>query len=436
MQRIDALICPRFTVRVAPHAAVETNLATAIDAGRILAVLPEAEANARFLPDARHERPHHVLMPGLVNAHCRAGATLMRGLAARLPQARWPAERGAPAEARWVTPELVADGTLLGIAEMLRGGITCFSDMYYYPEACGEAAIESGIRAVLGMIVLDAPSPWAETPDEYVSKGLAVHDRFKSEASITTTFAPHGEVADATLVRIRQLADELDVPIQMHLHASAAEVEQAVRRTGRRPLVRLHELGLVTPALIGLHATELAPQELELLAASGASVAHCPRTNMKQAVGPCPVAALARAGVNVALGTGSAASNDRLDLWSELQTAALLGVFVAGDAAAVGAADAIEMATINGARALNLDAQIGSLSEGKLADVICVDLGGLMMQPLFDPLAALVYAAERRDVTDVWVAGKHLVAEGAHTRLDVAAIASAARDWEGRLTSA
>ena len=435
MQRIDALICPRWTIRVAPGAFVEHDLAVAVDDGRIVAILPEREATESFSPVARHDRPGHVLLPGLVNAHCHAGMTLLRGYGEGLPLERWLSERIWPAEGRWVSREFVADGTRLGIAEMLRGGVTCFSDMYYFPDVVGEAALECGIRAVLGMIALDAPTPWAATPEEYIHKGLAVHDRFKGEPLITTTFAPHAPytVGDATLRRIRQLADELDVPVHTHLHETVSEVADAVAATGRRPLERLAELGLVTPALIGVHATQLTDADIACLAESGASIVHCPRSNMKLASGGCRVAALRSAGVNVALGTDSAASNNRLDMWSELQQAALLANHVAQSATALSAAAAIEMATIDGARALNRADEIGSLVPGKAADLVCVRLEDLAHEPVLDPLAALVYSAARTDVTDVWVAGEHLVAGGEHTRIDTNALVGAARQWGERL---
>jgi 5-methylthioadenosine/S-adenosylhomocysteine deaminase len=435
MQRIDALIRPRWTIRVEPRVVVEEDLALAIDGGRIVAVLPAAEAEQRFAPAARHDRPHHVLMPGLVNAHVHAAMSLFRGLADDLPLERWLKERVWPSEERWIGPELVADGTRLAIAEMLAGGITCFSDMYYYPDVAGEVAAASGMRAVLGMIALEVPTAWASNAEDYIRKGLEVHDRFKGEALITTAFAPHApySVADATLVRIRQLADELEVPIHTHLHETAAEIATALAATGRRPLARLHTLGLVTPALIGVHATQLERAEIELLATAGASVVHCPRSNLKLASGACPVAELLRAGVNVALGTDGAASNNRLDLWAELQTAALLGKHAASDATAVPAAAALAMATINGARALNLGDEIGSLVAGKAADVICVSLSGIEHQPVLDPLSQLVYAASRHDVSDVWVAGEHLVADRALVRLDTASIGAAAERWGRRL---
>jgi 5-methylthioadenosine/S-adenosylhomocysteine deaminase len=438
MQRIDALIHARWTVRVEPEVVAEEGVAVAIDGGRIVAVLPVDDAERRFDAAARHERPSHVLLPGFVNAHTHAAMSVFRGLADDLPLERWLNERIWPAESHWVGPELVADGTRLAIAEMLAGGVTCFSDMYYYPDVTGEIATEAGMRVVLGMIALDFPTAWARDADEYIRKGLEVHDRFKGEPLITTAFAPHApySVADATLARIRQLADELDVPVHTHLHETAQEIAAALRTTGRRPLSRLAELGLVTPALIGVHATQLTADEIDELAAAGASVVHCPRSNLKLASGACPVAALLERGVNVALGTDGAASNNRMDLWAEMQTAALLAKHVAADPTAVPAPVALRMATINGARALNLGDEIGSLVAGKAADVICVNLGSLEQQPVLDPLSQLVYSASRHDVTDVWIAGEHLVATGELVRLDLDSIAATAQGWGRRLLDA
>ena len=435
MQTIDALICPRWTLRVEPEVIAEEGLALAIDGGRIVAVLPVAEADRRYRPRVRHERPKHALLPGLVNAHTHAPMALFRGFADDLPLEVWLREHIWPAEARWVGPELVADGTRLAIAEMLAGGITCFSDMYFFADVAGAVTSELGMRAVLGMIVLDFPTGYAKDADEYLRKGLEIHDRFKAEPLVTTAFAPHApySVGDTTLTHVRRLADELDVPVHIHVHETAAEVASAQAATGRRPLARLAALGLVTPSLIGVHATALAADEIALLATAGANVVHCPRSNLKLASGLCPVAELLRAGVNVALGTDGAASNNRLDLWAEMEMAALLAKQVAGDAAAVPAAQALRMATINGARALGLGGEIGSLVAGKAADVICVDLSGVEHHPLLDPVSQLVYAASRHDVTDVWVAGEQLVADRSLLRLDVADVCAAAERWAQQL---
>lgn len=436
--RIDSIIAPRWVLRMTPGARAEEGLAIAVDKGRILAIEPAEQLKQRFTPGAYHSRPDHLLMPGLVNSHCHAGMALMRGFADDLPLEQWLGERIWPTESRFVTPEFVADGTRLGIAEMLLSGVTCFADMYYFPDVVADVAQECGMRASVGMIALEFPTAWAQNADEYISKGLAVHDALKSQPLVSTTFAPHApySVADETLSRIRKLADELEVPVHTHVHETSIEIAEAVAKTGMRPLKRLDGLGLVTSALMAVHGTQLDDEEIERLGEAQASVVHCPRSNMKLASGACPVADLLAAGVNVALGTDGAASNNRLDLWSEMQMAALLAKHESGNATAVPAGTAVEMATINGARALGLADEIGSIEVGKLADLICIDLGGVGQRPVFDPVSHLVYCVEREQVDDVWIAGEHLVCAHELTRLDRNAIQNVADNWAYRLMAA
>ena len=430
-QPIDALICPRWTIAVEPDTTVKEALCLAVQGGKILELLPRELALERYAPIQVYERPNHVLMPGLVNAHTHAAMTLMRGFADDLPLKEWLTEKVWPTEMRFAAPEYVADGARLAIAEMLRGGITCFADMYFYPLSTARVASESGIRLVAGMIALEFPTPWAADAAECIRKGLAVHDAVRSEPLVSTMFAPHAPytVADGTLKRIRQLADQLDVPVQTHLHETAGEIADSISETGRRPIRRLDDLGLINPGLMAVHATQLTAGEIDLLKLNGCSVIHCPRSNLKLASGTCPVADLLAAGVNVALGTDGAASNNRLDLWAEMDTAALLGKWVAGDAAALPAPELLKMATINGARALGLEDTIGSLEPDKSADVICVRLDATETRPVHDPVSQLVYAAGREHVTDVWVAGQHLLADGTLTRMETAAICDKADQW-------
>ena len=437
IQPIDALISPGWTVPVEPDAMAHEGLCLAFDEGKIVALLPRREAMQRYDPRVVYDRPDHVLLPGLVNAHTHAAMTLMRGYADDLPLDEWLKERIWPAEMRYAGPEFVTDGVRLAVAEMLRGGITCFADMYYFPQCTARVAAEAGIRLVVGMIALEFPTPWAKTAAEYISKGLAVHDSYRTQPLVSTMFAPHApySVGDDTLKRIRQLADQLEVPVQMHVHETAAEVAEAVSATGRRPLQRLGELGLLNPGLMAVHATQLTEEEIATLARAGCSVVHCPRSNLKLVSGACPVADLLSAGVNVALGTDGAASNNRLDLWTEMDTAALLGKFVANDAAALPAPVMLELATINGARALGLDETIGSLKPGKSADVICVRLDDAATRPVIDPVSQLVYAAGREHVTDVWVAGEQLVEDGVLTRMEPATICNPADQWASRITA-
>ena len=437
-KRIDALICPRWTIQVEPSCDAHGDLCLAVHDGRILELIPRAQANEKYSPDAVHERPEHVLLPGLINAHTHAAMTLLRGFADDMSLERWLNERIWPTEMRLVNPDFVADGTGLAIAEMLRGGITCFADMYFFPDTVADVAAAAGIRAAVGMIAVEFPTPWAQTPAEYISKGLAVHDAYKAHPLVTTTFAPHApySVSDETLQRIRQLADELDVPVHMHVHETAQEVSDSIEKTGQRPLVRLEALGLLNPSLMAVHATQLTDEEIAALARSGSSIVHCPRSNLKLASGACRVADLVAAGVNVALGTDGAASNNRLDLWSEMETAALLGKLIAADAEALPARTMLRMATINGARALGLEQETGSLQAGKAADAICVRLAGATVEPVLDPVSQLVYCTGRENVSDVWVGGEHLLTNGELTRLDEALLLDRAHEWATKVLDA
>ncbi len=436
-REIDTLIEARWVVPVEPHGVVHEDYAVAVDAGRILELLPREQARARYRPRARRELREHALIPGLVNTHTHAAMTLLRGLADDLPLMRWLNEHIWPAEARWVGTEFVHDGTQLAMAEMLRGGTTCFNDMYFFPDVVARAASACGMRACVGLIVIDFPSAWAADWEEYLGKGLALHDEYRADPLIRTAFAPHApySVGDAALGRIRTLADELELPVHMHVHETAGEVERALEETGRRPLERLRDLGLVSPELLAVHMTCLDDAEIDLLAQSGAHVVHCPESNLKLASGFCPVERLARAGVNVALGTDGAASNNDLDMLGEMRTAALLAKAVAGEAAALPAADALRMATLNGAAALGLGAETGSLEPGKSADLVAVHLGELETEPVYHPLSQLVYAATRHQVTDVWVAGRALLEDRALTTLDPGSIRERARAWRGRIAA-
>ncbi|ACL72615.1 TRZ/ATZ family hydrolase [Thioalkalivibrio sulfidiphilus] len=435
METIDTLIKARWIIPVEPDDTVLEHHALAIRAGRIVALLPSAEADDRYRADKVHELPHHALIPGLVNTHTHAAMSLMRGLADDLPLMEWLKGHIWPAEGRWVGAEFVEDGTLLAMAEMLRGGVTCFNDMYFFPEITAHAAARAGMRAALGLIVIDFPTAWAANADEYIAKGLALYDDHKDEALLSFCFAPHAPytVSDEPLKRIRTLANELDLPVHMHVHETAHEVEESMARFGMRPLERLAQLGLVGPNLLAVHMTQLEDAEIAHLAEAGAHVLHCPESNLKLASGFCPVQKLLDAGVNVCLGTDGAASNNDLDLMGEMRTAALLAKGVAGDAAALPAAAALRMATLNGARALGLGEETGSLVPGKAADVVAVDLGALESRPVYHPVSHLVYATGRQQVTHVWVAGKALLKDRRLTTLDLEAIQARAMAWQERL---
>jgi len=409
----------------------------AVSRGRIQAILPSADAHGAVTADHELSLPGHVLIPGLINAHTHSPMTLLRGLADDLPLMTWLNKHIWPAEKRWVDPEFVLAGTRLAALEMLKSGTICFNDMYFYPEVTARAAAEAGMRAVAGMILVDFPTGYADSPEEYLRKGLALHDRYRDHALVRTAFAPHSPyaVSDQPLERVRTLADELEVPIHIHLHETRDEIVQSLREHGERPLARLERLGLLGPNLVAVHMTQLEDAEIEAVACAGAHVVHCPESNLKLASGFCPLVKLLEAGVNVALGTDGAASNNDLDLLGELQTAALLAKGVAGSASALPAYPALRMATINGAKAFGLDGETGSLERGKSADMVAIDLRDPDTQPVYNPVSQLVYAAGRDQVRHVWVAGRQLIRDGQPTTLDPKGILEEARAWGERIAA-
>jgi 5-methylthioadenosine/S-adenosylhomocysteine deaminase len=419
------LIEPRWLVAVEPAGSALAEHAVAVRDGNIEAVLPASQARARFAGYERIALDQHVLIPGLVNAHTHAAMTLMRGLADDLPLMRWLEEHVWPAEKRHVSPQFVSDGTLLACAEMLRGGITCFNDMYFFPQAALESALEAGMRSAHGIIVVEFPSAYAADAADYLRKGLEVRDRYGDEPLASFCLAPHAPytVSDATFRQVATLAAELDLPVHLHVHETQDEVQRSLAEHGVRPLERLRRLNLLTPNLIAVHAVHLSEDEVALLARHGCSVVHCPSSNLKLASGFAPVGKLAAAGVNLALGTDGAASNNRLDMFQEMRSAALLAKAVARDAQAMPAHAVLRAATLGGAQALGLAERIGSIARGKAADLVAVALRGPELAPCYDVVSHLVYAAGREHVSHVWVAGQLRLRDGelqndAFARLD------------------
>ena len=404
--------------------------------GRIHDLQPKQDILDKYTSDVEINLDNQLLIPGLINTHTHSPMSLMRGLADDLHLMDWLNNHIWPTEQKHVSAEFVFDGSLLACAEMIRSGTTCFNDMYFFPEETARAVEHSGMRAKLGLILIDFPSAWAKDADEYLSKGIELHDQLHNNSLISTAFAPHAPytVSDEPLKRISTYAEELDIPIHMHIHEIADEVEKAVSQTGKRPLERLNELGLMSPRLLAVHMTQLTDDEINLVAETGAHVLHCPESNLKLASGFCPIYKLQQAGINVALGTDSAASNNDLDMIAEMRTAALLAKAVANNASAMPAEDVLRMATINAAKALGLDSEIGSLEIGKSADITAVDLSGIENQPVYDPVSQLIYSAGRENVSNVWVAGNHLLKDRELTTLDEKAILEKAAYWQEKIS--
>ena len=408
---IDILIHARWIIPVEPEDTVYENYALAVKNDKIVALLSSKDAKRKFKAKEELTLENHALIPGLINAHTHAAMTLFRGLANDLPLMDWLNNHIWPSEKKWISPVFVKDGTKLAIAEMIRSGTTCFNDMYFFSDNTAEVCVNIGMRAVIGLIVIDIPTSWASTSDEYITKGEYIHDTFKHNPLISTAFAPHAPytVSDDSLKRIAVLAEELDIPIHMHIHETNDEIEQSIKQYGKRPLSRLSDLGLLSSRLIAVHMTQLEKNEINELKRTRVSVAHCPESNLKLASGLCPIGELQKNNINVCIGTDGAASNNDLDMIGEMHTAALLAKGVSNDCICSDSHTTLRMATLNGAKALGLNKLIGSLKKGKQADVVAIDLNQIETIPLYEPLSQIIYAADRRQISDVWIAGKRLL---------------------------
>ncbi|MCX7555432.1 TRZ/ATZ family hydrolase [Xanthomonadaceae bacterium JHOS43] len=433
----DLLIEAGWVIPVQPHGVVLENHAVVVNGGRILAVLPAAQARSEFAPRETVQLPQSALIPGLINAHTHNPMTLMRGVADDLPLMEWLTGHIWPIEAAVIGPEFCADGVELAVAEMVRGGTTCCNENYFFPDAIGAVYERLGFRCRLGLPVIEFPTAWAGSQDEYFARALEVHEQFRSSELVSSAFAPHAPytVGDASFERIRDLSTQLDLPVHCHIHETAQEISDSLKDHGQRPLARLDRLGLVNDRLIAVHMTQLTEAEIALCAGRGVSAVHCPESNLKLASGFSPVEALRRAGVNVALGTDGCASNNDLDMFGEMRLAALLAKGVAQNAAALDAASALRMATLDAARALHLADEIGSIEPGKFADLVAVRLDELEALPLYHPISQLVYATGRHQVHWVWIGGRVRLRERELVDTDVDGLLAKVRRWRDRIAA-
>ncbi len=435
MPHVQSLIHGKHIIPMDNKAQTLVDFSIAVQDGRILDILPCAEAKHKYSCDSSYVYDHHIIIPGLINTHTHAAMTLFRGLANDLHLMEWLQNHIWPAEQKWVNDEFVQIGTQLAIAEMIRGGVTCFNDMYFFGETTAKVAAKAGIRAHIGMILLDFPTQYAHDPDEYLSKGLVIHDQYKTHPLVNCSFAPHAPytVSDAPLERVAILANELELSVHIHLHETEAEIAKSIEQYHIRPLQRLNKLGLVNSGLIAVHMTQLQDDEIELLAEAKVNVVHCPESNLKLASGFCPVQLLMDKHINVALGTDSCASNDDLDILGEIHTAALIAKGIAHNATALPAYQSLRCATINAATALGIDKETGSLEVGKSADMAIIDIDSLEAQPIYDPIGHLVYATQRHQVSDVWVAGKQLLHNRQLKTLDQDEILIKTQEWNHKI---
>ena len=434
---IDLLIHCRWIIPIVPENQILENCSLAVDGEKIIGIYPQAEAKKRFEAVKTETLDNHVLMPGLVNAHGHSAMSLLRGYADDLALRPWLEKHIWPAEARHVSEEFVGDGTRLAMAEMIASGTTCFADMYFFDEAIAEAVRDAGMRCQIGFTVLDFPTAYGKGADDYIHKGLRLNDKYSGHSLINVACAPHApySVSDSAMQIISTYANELDLPIHIHCHETAGEVSESIDQYGCRPLQRLRDLGLLLPQTQLVHMTQINHEDIQMVQDHNCHVVHCPESNLKLASGFCPVGQLMDAGINVALGTDGAASNNDLDLFGELKTAALLAKAVSGDPCALNAHAALRMATINGAKALGWDHEIGSLESGKSADIIAVKMDSIPQQPLYNPESQLVYTNVGQRVSHSWVAGKPLMAESELLTLNRQSLIQTACDWRNKISS-
>jgi 5-methylthioadenosine/S-adenosylhomocysteine deaminase len=431
------IISPTWIAPVIPAGALLLNHSLVIEGDRIVALVPHADALARYpdVPDLELEG--HLLTPGFVNAHGHAAMTLLRGIADDREMMDWLTNWIWPIEGELVSDQFVYDGTRLAALEMIMGGTTCAADTYFFPEAASRAFTQMHFRAQVGMPVLQFANAWARNEEDHIHKGLAFRDSIKNSSLVTTAFAPHSpySVTDDGFNKVQLYAEQLDLPIHLHLHETATEVTDSIREHGARPIERMNKLGILSPSLQAVHMTQLRDDDIEMLALNGVHVAHCPESNMKLASGFCPVGKLMVKNINVAIGTDGAASNNDLDMIQEARSASLLSKATTGDATSLDAQNCLEMMTINGARFLGLEEDIGSLEPGKLADITAVDLSHPAFQPIYNPISQLIYTASARDVSHVWIGGKRVMDNRQLPGTDTQSILAATRQWQQKITA-
>ncbi len=430
-QNIDMIIHARWILPMSADPAVLENHSIAIAGERIVGILPTGIAKQQWRAAQELQRHDHVIMPGLVNAHAHTPCNLFRGLADDLPLMDWLKNHIWPAEGLILNPESVADFMYMAILELLRGGVTCFCDHFFFHDTAAKVVKETGVRANIALWIGNVPTVWGKNEAEYFAKAENTLNASTPDPRISWSLGPHSPymVTPEAFKKIKNLSEQFNIPIHLHLHETQAEIDESLAKYGKRPIEWLNELGLISPKLIGIHMTQLTPQEIELVAASGMSIVHCPESNLKLASGFAPIHELLSAGVNVAIGTDGAGSNNDLDMFGELQTAALLCKGLSRSPTALPAYQALQMATIQGAKAFGLDHEIGSLESGKVADIISVDLSSYLTQPVYNPISHLAYAVNRLQVSDVWVAGKQLLNKGEFTEMDPQEIIRKSQHW-------
>lgn len=435
MKSIDLIVEAACILPMHDTTTVLKNHAIAVHEGKIVAIADPETIHKNYEAKRLIKRPNHALLPGFVNAHTHTPMNLLRGLADDFPLMTWLTEHIWPAEMKFMSDAFIHDGTTLAIAEMIRSGTTCFNDMYFFHEPIIAATLETGIRGNIGLFVIEFPSPFAKDATEYLAKAKNTLANQPRHDLLQYTIAPHAiySVNDDTLRRCKALADDYQVRMHMHVQETAHEVTESITKTGKRPLRRLQELGLLDSRFMAAHMTQIDNEDRELLKHSGAHVIHCPQSNMKLASGICPITQLNQDGINIAIGTDGVASNNDLNMIEEMRSATLLAKVATLEATAIPANLALQMSTLGGAKALGLEKSIGSLEVGKQADFISVDLDQIEMLPLYHPHAQIVYAANRDNITDVFVSGRALLENRELTTLDLEKAKHTAKQWANKV---
>ena len=435
MEKIDQLVHAKWIITCEDNNQILEDHAIAVKDGKIHSIIPGHDAEKKFDCASTTTLSSHAIIPGLINTHTHLAMNVFRGLADDLELMDWLNNYIWPAEGKWVSKEMVYDSSLLAMAEMIRCGTICFNDMYFFMPQTAEAALEAGVRAYIGMTVIDVPTAWAKTPDEYFAKAIDFYQQYKNNPRVTPTMAPHSTYAVSIehLARANEIANEYDLRINLHLQEAPSEITRSMQLYNKRPLQRLHEIGMVTPRLIAIHMTQINDEDMKLLEVTRPQIVHCPESNMKLNSGNCPVQKFLDKGLNVSLATDGAASNNDLDMVTETRTAALLGKMIADDPRAVNAETALKMATLYGARTLGIEKRTGSITPGKDADFIAIHMDEIETQPLYHPVSQIVYAATRHQVTDVWAAGKRLLKNRELQTLDERELLDKAKAWRKKI---
>ncbi|MDC0127282.1 TRZ/ATZ family hydrolase [Methylophilaceae bacterium] len=434
-KNVSAIISASWIFTSGPEDQLLSDYAVVIENDKIIDLVSQKKVFDEYEANNNYQLNNHILIPGLINAHTHSAMSLFKGFADDLPLQDWLNNHIWPAEKEFVNSSFVKDGSILALSEMIKSGVTTFNDMYFFPDATAEAAKELEVRGNIGLVVLDFPTNYATDPEDYLVKGFEFRDKWRNEELITTSIAPHApySVSDEAFSLINTYSEELGINIHTHLHETQWEIEDSIDKYGITPIQRLNNLGIIGPSLVAAHCVHLNDQDMAILAKNKVNIVHNPSSNMKLGSGIADVAKMLKQNLNVSLGTDSSASNNRLDIMEEMRLAALISKGSSMLPESIPAKEAIKMATINGAKALGLDSEIGSIEKNKKADLVAIDLSTIENQPLYDPLTTFVYSSSRSDVSYVWINGKIKLMDKKLINMDEERIIQLAKKWQRKL---